>query len=205
MMRLRYSPTSPFVRKVSVCALELELDTLIERIPTNPWDPASDIAVDNPLGRVPALTLDDGTLLYDSPVICEYLDSLAGSGRLFPVASVARWTALRRQALADGLLDTAITVFIEQVRRPQDLRWADWVEFQQTAVTRTLDALEGEAELLEIGAPTIGEIAIACALDWLVFRGVRPDWREQRPRLAAWHGEICQRPAFVATVPREPS
>ncbi|HNM44872.1 glutathione S-transferase N-terminal domain-containing protein, partial [Plasticicumulans sp.] len=92
-MRLRYSPTSPFVRKISVAALELGLAERITRVPTNPWDPASDIAHDNPLGRIPALVLDDGsgTVLYDSPVIVEYLDALAGGGRLLPAAGPARW------------------------------------------------------------------------------------------------------------------
>lgn len=202
-MRLRYSPTSPFVRKVTVTALELGLDARITRVPANGWDPTTDLVRDNPLSKVPTLVLDSGECLYDSPVICEYLDTLAG-GRLLPASGAPRWTALRRQALADGLLDAAVLVFVERGRRPEALRWPAWIGFQLDAVSRALDVLEGEADALA-AAPTLGEIAIGCALGWIEFRKVAADWRDGRPRLAHWYAGIAARPSFAATIPCEPT
>src|SRR3546814_4963738 len=107
-MKLRYSPTSPYVRKVNVVAIETGLQDRIERVPTVTADPASGLAKDNPLGKVPVLITDDGMRLYDSPVICEYLDSLHEGPKLIPTEGIARWVTLSQQALADGLLDAAI-------------------------------------------------------------------------------------------------
>ena len=135
-MKLRYSPTSPYVRKVLVCAKERGLDGRIEPVPTNPTDPKTDLAKYNPLVKVPALVLDDGEVLYDSPVICDYLDSLHDSEPLIPAAGPARWAALRQQALADGILDAAILRMIETTRRPEALRWAGWSERQRLKIVR---------------------------------------------------------------------
>ena len=120
-MKLCYSPTSPYVRKVVVTAMETGLEPGIERIANNVWDPATDIAATNPLGKVPALTTDDGAVLFDSPVICEYLDSLHDGAKLFPAAGPARWRALRQQALCDGILDAGILRMLEgRLRRSSD-------------------------------------------------------------------------------------
>lgn len=204
-MRLRYSPTSPFVRKISVAALELGLAERITRVPTNPWDPASDIAHDNPLGRIPALVLDDGsgTVLYDSPVIVEYLDALAGGGRLLPAAGPARWAALRRAALADGIIDAGIAVLVERVRRPEAYRWPEWIEFQTLAITRGLAGFDAEITQLSTDAPGIAEIGLMCALDWLDFRGIGSGWRDAHPALVAWHGQLALRPSFAGTLPKD--
>ena len=137
-MKLRYSPTSPYVRKVAVTIHELGLDDKVERVMTAPWDAATDLGRTNPLGKVPALIADDGTVLYDSPVICEYLDSLVGS-RLVPPGGPDRWTALRRQALADGLIDAAVSCVLEG-RRPAERRSTEWVTRQRAA--RPLDRRE---------------------------------------------------------------
>jgi glutathione S-transferase len=208
-MKLRYTPTSPFVRKVTVTAIELGLDAGIERVPTNPRDPKSDHARDNPLGKVPALTTDDGEKLYDSPVICEYLDGLAEGPGLFPPAGAARWRALRRQALADGILDAAVLKMLEMKRRPEALRWNGWIRLQGGKIAKALDQLEREAgardDPLTPGPPTIGEIAVGCALGYLDFRFPDEDWRAARPRLAAWYEAFADRPAMRATVPREPA
>lgn len=206
-MRLRYSPTSPFVRKVTVAALELGLDARITRVPTNPWDPASDIGHDNPLGRIPALVLDDGsgTVLYDSPVIVEYLDALAGGGRLLPAAGPARWATLRRAALADGIIDAGIAVLVERVRRPEAYRWPEWIEFQTLAITRGLAGFDAELTQLSTDAPGIAEIGLMCALDWLDFRGIGSGWRDVHPALAAWHGQLALRPSFSGTLPKDPA
>ncbi len=201
-MKLRYSTTSPYVRKVSVTALELGLDGRIERVPTNTMDPKSDHAADNPLGKVPALITDDGEKLYDSPVICEYLDSLHGGDPLFPAAGAARWRALRLQALADGILDAAILKMLETRRRPEALRWDGWIKLQNGKIGCALDQLEAEAEALA-GPLTIGQIAVGCALGYLDFRFSDEPWRARHPALAAWYEGFSERPSMRQTEPRE--
>lgn len=203
-MKLRYSPTSPYVRKVTVLALESGLDDRIDRVPTNTADPAGDLPLTNPLGKVPALVTDDGQALYDSPVICEYLDSLNPNAKFFPPSGDARWEALRLQAAGDGMLDAALLAMIETKRRPQDLRWDGWVKQQIEKITRTLDSLEAEAAVLE-GPLTIGSVTVACALGYLDFRFPDLGWREGRPALAKWYETISQRPSFQATVPKDPT
>ncbi|HVI50738.1 MAG TPA: glutathione S-transferase N-terminal domain-containing protein [Candidatus Sulfotelmatobacter sp.] len=201
-MKLRYSPTSPYVRKVTILALETGLDDRIERLKTNAWDPATDLPADNPLGKVPALILDDGQQVYDSPVICEVLDSLHDGAKFFPPAGPARWTAIRRQALADGILDAALQVVIESLRRPVEYRWSGWIDRQKAAIARGLNQLEQEAA--DLGKQfTIGEVAIAAALGYLDFRQIADDWRRTHPRLAAWYAEAEKRPSVAATVPME--
>lgn len=199
-MKLRHSPTSPYVRKVCVTAIELGLMDKIEKIATNMQDPQCDIATDNPLGKVPALLLDGGGVLFDSPVICEYLDSAAGGGRLFPAAGDARWGALRQQALADGIMDAAILRMIERMRRPEELRWDGWMAHQKDKVGRAVDALDREAADLN-GALTIGQIAVACALGYLDFRFGDEDWRPGHPRLAGWYEGFAARPSMQETRP----
>jgi glutathione S-transferase len=203
-MRLRFSPASPFTRKVTVTALELDLDGRIHRIATSPWDPESDLDRDNPLCKVPALTIDDGTVLFDSPVICEYLDSLHQGHKLFPAPGPARWAALRLQALADGMLDAAVLRLVEKVRRPAELRWPEWDARQKQAIDRALDLLERERGGID-GGVTIAEIAIGCALGYLDFRFAAEDWRAGRPKTAAWYEEFAERPSMRATVPDEHS
>jgi len=203
-MKLRFSPTSPYVRKVTVTAIELGLDGRIERVPTNTQDPKSDHAEDNPLGKVPALVTDEGERLYDSPVICEHLDSLADGPGLFPPAGAERWRALRRQALADGILDAAILKMLETKRRPEALRWDGWIRLQSGKIAKALDQLEREADGLA-GPLTIGEIAVGCALGYLDFRFPAEDWGATRPHLAAWYEGFAQRPSMQQTVPREPA
>ena len=155
---------------------------------------------ENPLGKIPALVLGDGTALFDSPVICEYLDTLHDGPRLFPADGPERWTALRRQALADGLLDAAILCRYETFLRPEERQWADWIEGQQSKFRRALDALEGEAE--DFGDTVdIGTISAGCAADYLDFRSLDDGWRESRPRLAAWLEGFAARPSMQATHP----
>jgi glutathione S-transferase len=201
-MKLRHSPTSPYVRKVTVTAIELGLDGRIERVPTNTQDPKSDHAADNPLGKVPALITDEGERLYDSPVICEYLDSLAGGAKLFPPAGAERWCALRQQALADGILDAAVLKMLETRRRPEALRWGGWVRLQGGKIGKALDQLEREAGTLE-SPLTIGQVAAGCALGYLDFRFPEDDWRAAHPKLAEWYEGFAKRPSMRQTVPKE--
>jgi glutathione S-transferase len=204
-MRLRYSPASPYVRKCLVLAHETGLAGRIDALPTVTADPASGLAKDNPLGKIPALTAKDGQVLFDSPVICEYLDSLHRGPKLFPARGKARWTALRRQALADGILDASLLRRYESMR-PADERSATWDDKQKTVVARALDALEQEAA--DLGKPTakrttIGHIAIGCALGYLDFRFGAENWRNGRPKLARWYDEFAKRPAMTATAPKD--
>jgi glutathione S-transferase len=202
-MKLRYSPTSPYVRKVVVLALETGLSPRIERIATNvaPNQRNDEYQREQPLAKVPALTTDDGTVLYDSRVICEYLDSLHQGAKLFPPAGPARWTALRRQALGDGLCDAAILTRYETFLRPEDKRWEDWVEGQMRKVRAALDALEAEAPALGSGLD-IGLIAIGCALGYMDFRYESEQWRAKRPKLAAWYETFAALPSMRETAPK---
>jgi glutathione S-transferase len=206
-MKLRFSPTSPFVRKVMVVALETGLAEQIERLPTAvaPTKFNAEVARENPLVKVPALTTDDGAVLYDSPVICEYLDTLHDGAKLFPPAGKARWLALRQQALGDGMLDAAILGRYE-ILRPQEYQWQDWIDAQLRKVRGALAALEIEVESGEFGgALTIGQIAIGCALGYLDFRYASEGWRARHRRLAAWFDEFSARKSMQLTVPREPA
>jgi len=202
-MRLHYSYASPYVRKVMVVAIETGQRDALELTPrkVSPVAPESEVNRDNPLGKVPCLVTDDGRALFDSRVICEYLDSRHDRPKLFP-AGPARWTALRRQAQADGILDAGILARYETLLRPGERRWPDWIEGQKAKMARALDALEGEAE--SFGETVdIGTIAVACALGWLDFRYAADDWRAGRPRLAAWFDGFAQRPSMADTTPRE--
>ena len=206
-MRLRYSPTSPFVRKVMAVALETGLAERIERIPTSvaPTTPNDEVARENPLVKVPALTTDDGLVLYDSPVICEYLDTLHSGARLFPAAGKARWIALRQQALGDGMLEAAILGRYESVR-PKEFLWQDWIDAQLRKVRGALAALDLEVEAGELGngsdGVTIGQITIGCALGYLDFRYQSEEWRARARRLAQWYGRFAERKAMQLTVPK---
>ncbi len=200
-MKLRYSPTSPFVRKVRVVALETGQEAALELVKTVTGDPASDLGRDNPLNKIPALVLDNGETLYDSPVICEYLDSRHDGARLYPAEGPARWVALRRQALADGMMDAAILRIYER-RRPDHMRSAEWDKSQKTRVDQGLDVLEAEAGKFG-DKPNIGTIAIAVMLDYLDFRFADENWRGGRPRLAAWHKVFSARPSLASTQPHD--
>jgi glutathione S-transferase len=200
-LALRFSPTSPYVRKVTVAAAERGLADRIARECSDPWDPAGDLPQDNPLGKVPALRLEDGATLYDSRVIVRYLDTLHDGPPLIPAEGAQRWRVERTEALADGILDAAVARLIEQRRRPAELFWAAWDAWQRDKIARGLDVLEQEAAALERDPPTLAEIAVACALGYLDFRFADDGWRRGRPALDAWYAAICARPALRETVP----
>lgn len=199
-MKLHFSAASPYVRKVNVCAEELGLASRIEIVPTKvlPSEPNREYAKVTPLMKVPSLELDDGTVLFDSIVICEYLDSLAGS-KLFP-SGAARWKALRLHAIADGILDAAILARYENHLRPAELRWSAWTDGQLTKVDQALDFLERSSG--ELQGVNIGTISAGCALGYLDFRYAERNWRGKHPKLAAWFDDISKRDSFKKTVPR---
>jgi len=204
-MKLRYPPASPYVRKCLALAHEAGLAGRIQIVPTVTADPASGLAKDNPLGKIPALVLKDGQVLFDSPVVCEYLDSLHRRPKLIPARGKARWAALRRQALADGILDASLLRRYEGMR-PANERSATWDEKQKNVVVRALDLLEKEVK--DLGKPnakntTLGHITIGCALGYLDFRFAAEDWRATHPKLAAWYEVYGKRPSMAATTPKD--
>jgi glutathione S-transferase len=201
MMKLLYNPASPFARKVLVVAEERGLGDRLERVKVAPVPTKPDAALGaaNPLGKVPTLVLEDGTALYDSRVIAEYLDALAGAA-LFPTARRARWSALRRQALGDGIMDAAVAIRYERALRPPERLFQDWVNGQYSKIWRALDVLESEAHSLSQDL-TIGQIAIACALGYLDFRFAADEWRANRPTLADFYTIFGARRSMLATLP----
>jgi glutathione S-transferase len=198
MMILRSAPASPFGRKVRIAASVLGLADKIDVRETDLNDPDDSIRVQNPLGKIPALILDDGTAYYDSRVILEVLDHLAGGGRIIPREPKARFAALRLQALCDGILDASILLVYENRFRPAEMRLQAWIDRQAGKVARGLAALEAAPPQLD-SLPDIGQIALACVLGYrdLRFGGT---WRKEYPRLLAWHDKFAaQVPAFAAT------
>lgn len=201
-MKLHWSPRSPFVRKVAILLQETGLDSQVTRVRSVAAIavPNAELMRDNPLSQIPALVLDDGQALYDSPVICEYLDSLHGGPRFFPAAGPARWTALRRQALADGML--AILLVWRQERMRTELQQLPaWLAAFETKIFASLDRLEQEAPALAQDGFDIGHLSVGCMLSYLDYRFADIDWRASHPGLAAWHAGFAQRPAVIATVP----
>lgn len=199
-MKLYYSTSSPFVRKVNVFALETGLDNKIERVLTNPWVHNAALISDNPLSKVPTLVADDGIVIYDSPVICEYLDSLHSGQKLIPASGATRWITLRLQALADGILDAAVMRFLERSRDAAQ-RSAEWDAKQKQVVSHGLIYLNEHATHWQ-HTLTLGQISVACALGYLDFRFADEDWRESSPKLAAWYAEFSQRLSMRSTMPK---
>ncbi len=201
-MELLFSAASPYVRKVSVCARELGLaDRITEtRTSASPINRDASLVARNPLGKVPTLITDNGTPLFDSPVICEYLDSLAGGGRLFPAPGPKRWIALVEQAMADGMLDAGILIRYEITLRPEANRWSGWVDAQMAKINASMAQLETHAASFA-DRVDIGTIAVGCALGWLDFRFADLGWRNTCPTLAKWFANFDERPSMRATRP----
>jgi glutathione S-transferase len=201
VVQLYYSATSPFVRKCLVSAHELGLRERLELVPAaaHPVNRDRALVAQNPLGKIPTLVTPQGLVMYDSRVICDYLNA-QGDGRLLPPAGAARWEALIDQALADGLMDAAVLTRYENAVRPESLRWNDWIVGQLDKVTCGLVEIERRAPHLT-GRIDVGTIAIGCALGYLDFRFASLKWRERSPKAAAWFAEFAQRDSMVATQP----
>mgnify|MGYP003482302148 FL=1 len=200
-MRLYHSPASPYVRKVMVLLIETDqaADVTLVAATGNPLDPGSMPVAQNPLGKIPCLERDDGPAIFDSRVICRFLDSRAG-GRLYPPAP-RLWETLTLEALADGILDAAILMRYETHVRPETARSPDWIDGQWAKIARALDAVE-DRWIAHLSAPLdIGQIALACALGYLDFRHAERDWRTGRPLLSQWEGRIAVRESLASTVP----
>ena len=201
-MKLFHSPATPFGRKVMVVLHETGLLAQVEVVEVSGTPLATGtlpITV-NPLGKIPALVRDNGQVLYDSRVICRYLDNLAGAG-LYGTDE-ALWSELTLEATADGILEAALLMTYEARLRPEPIRFADWVEAQWAKAARALDVLERDWMGHLHGPLRLGHIAVGCALGYIDFRHGARNWREGRPQLTAWEAKFGQRPAMLATRPR---
>jgi glutathione S-transferase len=198
MLTLRSSPASPFGRKVKLVAYRLGLMDRIEVVNADTADPSDSLRAQNPLGKIPALILDDGQVLYDSRVIVDYLDHLAGGGGVIPADPAQRFPALTMQALADGVMDAALLQVYEKRWRDEGLRSERWAAHQADKVARGLAAFEAS----DLSGPLhIGHIALACALGYLDLR-FGGGWRQTHPALVRWlDGFAAANPAFEKTRP----
>lgn len=196
-MKLFYAATSPYVRKVVACAIARSIDGRIERMTSGSADYQTNLLAANPLSKVPCLITDDGLSLFDSPVICEYLDSVGDAQPMFPVSGGARWRALKQQAMGDGMMDACL-IRRGEVGKPMDAGREDLHAKQAAKVARSLDALEAYVPHKAID---IGSITIAAALGYLDFRFAAEPWRPGHPVLTAWYDEMMKNPCLAQTAP----
>lgn len=196
---LRSSPPSPYGRKVKIAAHIAGLYDQIETVNADTTDPDDNLREQNPLGKIPVLVLDDGTALYDSRVIAEWLDNAAGGGVLIPQGE-RRFDALVLQALADGMMDASLLIIYESRFRPEDMHFLPWVDHQRDKVSRAMARLEANPPVIGT-SPHIGHIALACLLGYLDFR-FAGKWRAEYPKLVAWLDQFAAAvPAFAKTDP----
>ena len=200
-MKLRFSSTSPLVRKVWVAALETGLAERIERVMVSPINPEDVKSSPSPLGKIPCLVTDDGMVLFDSPVIMDYFNSLLDDLSLIPAKGTARWTTLRRQALGDGMIGCTVNIFVERMRKPER-QSKGWMVHNKAAVDRAIHSLEAEvgdlADVIDAGT-----ITLAVALAFVDMHFPEDSWREEHPKLAAWSDEFNRRPSMTATIVEE--
>ncbi|MGE0222285.1 MAG: glutathione S-transferase family protein [Acetobacteraceae bacterium] len=201
-MILHWSPRSPYVRKVMIAIHEMGLQDRIRTVRTvaGGTTPHWELMKVNPIGKIPTLELQDGTAVYDSPVIIEYLDTLHSGARLYPTAWPERLIALRRHALGQGMLDNALPLLGEGFR-PKDKQSEPHMELWRAKLRACVDALEQEADALAASPFSIGHIAIGVALGYLDFRFDAMSWRNGHPKLAAWHATFNARPSVMANMP----
>jgi glutathione S-transferase len=210
-MRLLYAPQSPFARKVRAAAIELRLADRIELEYAEVVPGRKNLAFAdsiNPLRKIPALVLDDGvSVLVDSTVICEYLDTAAGGDRVIPASGPERWRVLSRHAVAQGMCESIILIRYETSLRPKPMRWPDWVDDQWDKIWAGVAWFEGQAGSAfarRSDLPDLSQLALACCLGYVEFRYPEQDWQALFPRAAAWYRDIASRPSFAETAPRDP-
>lgn len=201
-MKLWYSPASPFVRKVLILAHEtgiIEQLNIVDAA-TTAIDPNDDLAKENPLGKIPTLVLSDGQSIFDSRVICEYLDSIHDGSKMIPEAGIERVNALVAQSMGDGIMEAAVAIRYEQFLRPEEKQWDSWIEGQRRKIAQTLDVLEGwrGGKMQDIH---IGSISVASALSYLDFRQPEFDWRKDRPVLTQMLETFSKRTSMQETDP----
>lgn len=196
-MKLFYSPASPYVRKVMACAIARRIDGRIERLTSGTSEYQAGLQLANPLSKVPCLIADDGLSLFDSPVICEFLDTIGDALPMFPVSGGARWRALKQQAMGDGMMDACL-IRRGEAGKPTDAGREDLHAKQAAKVARSLDALE---IYLPHKVVDIGSITIVAALGYLDFRFAAEPWRPGHPMLAAWYDEMMKDRCLAETAP----
>ena len=196
-MKLRWSPTSPFVRKVVVLMKEMGIEDAIEKEKSNPLSREDRAATPNPLGKIPCLVTDDGQPVFDSPVIMEYLDTVFDGPEMLPRSGDARWTVLRRQATADGMIDSMVACFVESLKKPER-QSAGILAHNKSIVFKGIAALEQEAASFgeTVG---VGTISVAVALSFADQTFPDDDWRADNPSLATWFDMFNRRPSMIET------
>lgn len=201
-MKLHWSSRSPFVRKVMVFAHETGLADRLDCVRTLVVmsQPNAELMRENPLGKIPTLVLDDGTALYDSTVICEYLDSLHDDRKLFPPAGPQRWTALRWHALGDNLLDNLV-LWRNEMLRPAQRQSPEMLAAFEAKVRSAVGALDREADRLTATPINIGHVSIGCALGYIDFRFGSLGWRNGNPQITKWYDVFNKRPSMQKTMP----
>ena len=202
-MKLWYSPASPFVRKVLLLAHEAGLQDRVKRhnVSTGVTTPDAGLKSENPLGKLPTLVTDDGTVLFDSRVICAYLDTLHDGKKFLPRSGPKRFEVMTMEALGDGIMDAAVANRYETAARPKELQWQAWSDGQMGKVMDALDLLES-GWVKKLGrSPNMGAFAVAAALGYLDFRYPQLNWRRGRRKLAGWFRKFSERPSYQATRP----
>jgi len=200
-MRLYYSPFSPYVRKVMVVLHETGLADQVDLVTVsgNAIDPGNQPLAQNPLGKIPTLERESGPALYDSRVICRYLDDRAGAG-LYP-GGARQWEVLTLEATADGIMDSAVLMTYEHKLRPPELVFQNYIDAQWAKAARALDAIEARWLSHLAGPQDIGQIGVGCALGYIDLRHGDREWRNGRDGLADWYARFSGRPSMRATAP----
>lgn len=198
-MKLLFSHASPYARKCRIVAREKSIE--LAEVLVNPIEEPEKLNHINPLGKIPCLIYGEGRTLFDSPVICAYLDEIGKGDRLMPKEGPEHWAMRRHEAMADGILDSALGL-VHEFRKPEEKHYELWIKRWGCAIDRTLSQFNNELDQLENDAPTMSQIALATAIDYLEFRLSRKSWLEPYPDLAAWQKEFAQRSSMRETMPQ---
>jgi glutathione S-transferase len=202
-MKLAFSPVSPFVRKVRIAAIELGLIDKIEFVPATavPGQPNDEYSRINPVKKLPALILDNGDVILDSYVIVEYLDELAGGGKLIPASGALKWRVKSDHSLLQGMLDSMLLCRYEKIARPESLRWQAWADDHWNRAWNGLARFEKQTEMLSRPSLDIAQIALTCVLGYADFRFADCGWRKAYPKLDAFHEKMLTRPSVKVSLP----
>lgn len=202
-MKLAFSPVSPFVRKVRIAAIELGLIDKIELVAATavPGQPNDEYSRINPVKRLPALILDNGDVILDSYVIVEYLDELAGGGKLIPASGALKWRVKSDHSLLQGMLDSMLLCRYEKIARPEPLRWQAWADDHWNRAWNGMARFEKQTEMLSRPSLDIAQIALTCVLGYADFRFADCGWRKAYPKLDAFHEKMLTRPSVKVSLP----